>query len=138
MLDVFEVAIDLILENEHVWTQTAISHSITGIHWQIVNSARVALNSTRTAANRAKFMEESASWPVGTNGNVIDYVDAVTDMITVSPSKDWSWVSPVNDPPTRNDLSGALTTNGFSQAANVEDAPASADLIGRDWISDIP
>ena len=66
MMDVFEAAIDLILENQHVWPQSVIDNAIDGIHWQIVNTARVALNSTRTmAANRVKICEESASWPRG-------------------------------------------------------------------------
>ena len=51
MMDVFEVAIDFIQANQR--RMAAVRHQktpLTGIHWQIVNTARVALNSTRTAA----------------------------------------------------------------------------------------
>ena len=34
----------------------------------MINAARVALNSTRTAANRVKFLGEAASWPSDSNG----------------------------------------------------------------------
>ena len=51
-----------------------IAKGIEGIHWMIINSARVALNSTRTHARRQKFCEEAASWPTGTDGNVAGYL----------------------------------------------------------------
>ena len=75
MMDVFDAAIAFIRENRAVWRPAAVAKAVTGIHWQIVNSARLALNSTRTHARRQKFLEESASWPAETNGNVVDYVD---------------------------------------------------------------
>ena len=65
MLDVFDVALDYINENRFAWTDDLRTKAIEGIHWQIVNSARVALNATRTHARRQKFCEESASWPDG-------------------------------------------------------------------------
>ena len=63
--------------HQHVWTQDAITRSIDGMYWMSVNAARVALNSTRTHANRQKFLEEAASWPTGVNGDPRQYVDAV-------------------------------------------------------------
>ena len=137
MLDVFDVALALIHENRAVWPDAARAIAVDGIHWQIVNSARVALNATRTAARRQKFCEESASWPDGTNGNVVDYVDviAASDSLT-TPTKDWSWVDPESDPYMRFVVSGAATR--FMSATNVENAPSSAGLIGRGWIANIP
>ena len=69
MLDVFDNALDYIHDNRFAWTDDARTKAVEGIHWQIVNSARVALNATRTHARRQKFCEESASWPDGTNGD---------------------------------------------------------------------
>ena len=77
MLDVFDAALDYIQQNRFAWQDVHRAEAIEGIHWQIVNSARVALNSTRTHARRQKFCEESASWPDGTNGDVRQYVDAI-------------------------------------------------------------
>ena len=79
MLDVLEAGLEYINANHFAWTVDIRTKAIEGIHWQIVNSARVALNATRTHARRQKFCEESASWPDGTNGNVRDYVDAFVD-----------------------------------------------------------
>ena len=76
MLDVFDQALDYIQANRFAWPDDLRTKAIEGIHWQIVNSARVALNATRTHARRQKFCEESASWPDGTNGDVRQYVDA--------------------------------------------------------------
>ena len=73
-----------------------------GIYWQIVNSARVGLNSTRTHARRSKFMEESASWPDAVNGDVGQYVDAMGGDSVTTPTKDWSWVNPEVDPYERH------------------------------------
>ena len=137
MLDVFDVALDYIHENRFVWIQSTVNNAISGIHWQIINTARVALNSTRTHARRQKYCEESASWPDLTNGDVTDYVDAVQVMITNEPSKDWSWVNPEVDPYVRHEV-GGMSEGGFGSATNVENAPSSANLIGRDWINDIP
>ena len=100
MMDVFDTAIAFIRENRAVWRPAAVEKALTGIHWQIVNSARLALNSTRTHARRQKFLEESASWPDETNGNVVDYVDVfnTTDDELGTPTKDFSWVDPEPDP----------------------------------------
>ena len=137
MMDVFDVALAFIRDNQLVWPAPARAIAVGGIHWQIVNSARVALNSTRTAARRQKFCEESASWPDGTNGNVVDYVDAIVAASSLTtPTKDWSWVNPENDPYTRVAVSGAIMQ--FMSATNVENAPSSEKLIGRSWVDDIP
>ena len=102
MLDVFDQALDYIHANRLVWPDDARAKAIDGIRWQIINSARVALNSTRTHARRQKFCEESASWPTLTNGNVREYVDAIAaDRYPDHPTKDWSWVDPEADPYTR-------------------------------------
>ena len=137
MLDVFEVALAYIHENRFAWTPEVRAFAEGGIRWQIINSARVALNDTRTHARRQKFCEESASWPDATNGNAREYVDAIAadDQFT-TPTKDWSWVNPEDDPYTREDVSGAASQ--FGSATNVENAPSSAKLIGREWINDIP
>ena len=137
MLDVFEQALDYIHHNRLVWPDAARARAVEGIHWQIINSARVALNATRTAARRQKFCEESASWPLNTNGNVVGYVDAITanDALT-TPTKDWSWVRSEVDPYTRVEITGAVMQ--FMNATNVENAPSSEKLIGRAWIGDIP
>ena len=137
MLNVFDTALAFIRDNQLAWPDAARAIAIEGIHWQIINSARVALNSTRTAARRQKFCEESASWPTMTNGNVLDYVDAITATSSLTtPTKDWSWVNPENDPYTRVIVGSAATQ--FGSATNVEDAPTSKKLIGREWIYDIP
>ena len=136
MMDVFDVALAFIHENRSVWPDAARAIAIEGIHWQIINSARVALNATRTAARRQKFCEESASWPDETNGNVVDYVDEIAASSLTTPTKDWSWVNPEEDPYTRVEIGTA--GNQFSTATNVENAPSSEKLIGRDWINDIP
>ena len=65
MLDTFDVALAYIHDNRLAWTEDARAKAETGISWQIINSARVALNATRTHARRQKFCEESASWPDG-------------------------------------------------------------------------
>ena len=137
MLDVFDQALNFIEANRHVWTQGTIENGIEGIHWQIINSARVALNSTRTHARRVKFCEEAASWPTDANGTVAGFLDAIeaNDSFTL-PTKDWSWVEAQDDPYTRTDTDGADAI--FSNATNIESAPASSDLIGRGWVDDIP
>ena len=136
MLDVFDVALAYIQENRLAWTDDARTKAVEGIHWQIVNSARVALNATRTHARRQKFCEESASWPDATNGNVREYVDAFSPSTVNLPTKDWSWVNPETDPFERRPVGTSISV--FGTATNVESAPSSAKLIGRDWISDIP
>ena len=137
MMDVFDAALDYIQDNRFAWTDDARTKAVEGIHWQIVNSARVALNATRTHARRQKFCEESASWPDATNGNAREYVDAMGETSGPAlPTKDWCWVNPEVDPFTRYSTSGA--GQGFMEATNVENAPTSAKLIGRDWINDIP
>ena len=137
MLDVFDVALAYIWDNRFAWTEDARTKAEEGIYWQRINSARVALNPTRTHARRQKFCEESASWPDATNGNVREYVDvwAATGSLTL-PTKDFSWVNPEGDPYVRHPV-GTATTQ-FQSATNVENAPSSAKLIGRDWLNDIP
>ena len=136
MLDTFDAALDYIHANRFAWTDDARTSAVDGIRWQIINSARVALNSTRTHARRQKYCEESASWPTGTNGDVRQYVDAWTDDQLTTQTKDWSWVDPQADPFTRYAVGGAA--QGFSNATDVENAPTSATLIGRAWIRDVP
>ena len=135
MLDVFEVALAYIHDNRFAWPEDARAKAETGISWQIINSARVALNATRTHARRQKFCEESASWPDGTNGNAREYLDAVAANGS-TPTKDWSWVMPETDPYTRTNTVDAA--QGFNNATNVENAPGTDKLIGRGWIADIP
>ena len=135
MMDAFDGALSLIFENRLAWPQTFIENAVLGIHWMSVNGARVALNSTRTAANRVKFLEEAASFPAWATAGIPSYVDA---MDSVAVSKDWSWVNPETDPPSRYSDLMMSVSDGFISATNVEDAPPAADLIGRAWISDIP
>ena len=137
MLDVFDDALGFIMDHRTVWSVTNVEKATEGIYWQIVNMARVALNATRTAANRVKALGEAASWPTGVNGDVRQYVDAMEDGIAL-PTKDWSWVDPETDPPGRTGVANMEAGTGFENATNVEDAPSSAKLIGRDWINDIP
>ena len=134
MLDVFDVALGFIEDNSHVWSVANVANAREGIYWMQVNAARIALG-TRTAARRSKFMEEAASWPMGVNGDVRQYVDAMTDSIAL-PTKDWSWVKPEEDPYTRDTVSDSGTL--FGAATNVANAPSSEELIGRDWVNDIP
>ena len=119
-----------------MWSVIAVSNAREGIYWMQVNAARIALG-TRTAARRSKFMEEAASWPMGVNGDVRQYVDAMGgDNSVTLPTKDWSWVKPEDDPYTRVDVSNSGAQ--FGVATNVANAPSSEKLIGRDWINDIP
>ena len=138
MLDVFDGALEYIHVNRFAWTADIRAKAIEGIHWQIINSARIALNDTRTHARRQKFCEESASWPMGVNGNVREYVDAfAADPTGITlPTKDWSWVDPEADPFTRRPVSTAGI--GFNSATNIENAPTTDNLIGRAWIALIP
>ena len=135
MMDVLEEALDFIRVNHHVWPVANSVNAREGIHWMMINGARVALG-TRTAARRIKFMEEVASWPDGVNGNVREYVDAMSTGVTL-PTKDWSWVVPENDPYTRVGVSNSATQ--FGAATNVvSTAPSTDKLIGRGWIDEIP
>ena len=134
MLDVFDVALAFIDGNRFAWPPDAIAKAEDGMHWQIVNSARVALNATRTHARRQKFCEEAASWPTGLSGDVTRYVDAMGADGVTTPTKDWSWVRPATD--VRVDVADA--GQGFNNATDIEDAPGSEKLINRAWISDIP
>ena len=43
---------------------------------------------------------------------------------------------PEPDPYTRTTV--ILAVSGFMNATNVENAPSSAKLIGREWLADIP
>ena len=134
MMDVLENGLAYIDANKHVWTAAGVARAKDGIHWMMINSARVALNTTRTHANRQKFLEEAASWPTGVNGNAREYTDAVA-ALDIDLSKDWSWVdvSEINIP--RIAVSNSNT--GFVDAVNVEDAPTSDALVGRGWINSI-
>ena len=135
MMDVFDEAILYIQLRPTIWPQVHAQRAIDGIRWQGVNAARICLNSTRTAANRAKACEEAASWPSDANGDVMTFVDLMVDA-GKQPDADFSWVEGDADPPGRVDTS---TAHGdFASATNVEDAPSSAKLIGRGWINDIP
>ena len=134
MMDVFDQALGLIRDNRHVWPNANVVNAREGIYWMSVNAARIALGA-RTVARRVKFMEEAASWPMGVNGDVRQYVDA---MGTLSlPTKDWSWVQPEEDPYLRVEVGMAGTQ--FAAATNVAPtAPSTEKLIGRAWISEIP
>ena len=136
MLDTFEDAVEFILANRQVWTATHVQYAIDGIHWQAVNAARAALNTTRTALNRqpCKFCEESASWPTLVNGDVRQYVDAIA-VQNKQPDIAFSWVTDESDPPARVDTENSY--DGFETPVNAEDAPGSAKLIDRSWIDDI-
>ena len=134
MLDTFEDAVEFILANRLVWTATHVQYAIDGIHWQAVNAARAALNTTRTAVNRQKFCEEAASWPTGVNGDVRQYVDAIAHE-NKQPTAAFSWVEHDSDPPARRVTEMAF--DGFETPTNAEDAPGSAKLIDRSWIDDI-
>ena len=134
MMDVFENGLAFVQDNRAVWSHTNIKKATDAIYWMQVNAARVALNSTRTAANRVKFLEEAASWPSGLSGEVRQLVDYFADGIA-APTKDFSWVNSETTPPERT--GAAMWASGFSNATNVETAPASAKLLGRAWIADI-
>ena len=134
MLDTFEGALNFIADNQLAWQHAAVRSAETAIHWQLVNAARVALNSTRTHARRAKFCDEAASWPTGLSGDVVLFVDAMGATGVNLPTKDWSWVNPTTD--ARNDVADAA--QGFNAATNVETAPGSDRLVHRAWIRDIP
>ena len=96
MLDVLEGGADYIRDNRPVWPQQPVEWALTGIHWQIVNAARIVLNSVRTVDFRVKFCEEAASWPSdATNGDPASYVDTfATGSITEAPGEKFSWVDP--------------------------------------------
>ena len=137
MLDVLEAGADYIRDNRIVWPQDAVEWALDGLHFQISNAARIALNPVRTPAYRSKFLEEVASWPTGVSGDAASYVDAfVGGSITEAPGPQFAWVDPDEDPPIRTDTSAAYTT--FTTTTNVEDAPVTAKLLGRRWILDIP
>ena len=136
MMDVFDAALALIAANPAVWTAEQREKAIEGIHWQTINTARIALNATRTAADRQKICEESASWPTMVNGNAREYVDAFGVTGVGLPTKDWFWIDLSVDPPVREEIS--MSGQHFASATNVEDAPTSDKLIGRAWIDDIP
>ena len=135
MMDVFDGALDLIAANPAVWTLDQREKAIEGIHWQTINTARIALNATRAAADRQKICEESASWPTGLSGEARQYVDVMEDVSSL-PTKDWFWIDLSMDPPVR--VAAGLAAQHFSSATDVEDAPTSDKLIGRAWIDDIP
>ena len=138
MLDVFESAIGVIEANRYAWPQHIADWALSGIHWQIVNTARVVLNSTRTHDYRQKFCEESASWPTGTNGDVFDYVDSFDDAgnITEAPTATFSWV--VEDEAATSIVTTMLAYPVFASTVNLEDAPSTKKIINREWTNDIP
>ena len=94
MLDVFDAGLGYIEDNRLFWSQAVVSAAIDGISWQIINTARIALNATRTASYRQKWCEEAASWPSGVLMEIArEYVDAFAALQTFYvPSKDFSWV----------------------------------------------
>ena len=59
MLDVFDAGLGYIEDHRLFWPQAVVDAAIDGIHWQIINTARIALNAVRTASFRQKFCEES-------------------------------------------------------------------------------
>ena len=139
MLDVLEGGADYIRDNRPVWPQQPVEWALTGIHWQIVNAARIVLNSVRTVDFRVKFCEEAASWPTdATNGDPASYVDTfiANTSITEAPGEKFSWVDPGEDPPIRVITSSAYAV--FDTTTNVEAAPVTAKLLGRAWLNDIP
>ena len=136
MMDVFEAGLEFLENNRLAWQHDGVVKTQDAIQWQMVNAARVALNSTRTAANRVKFLEEAASWPTGFSGEVAQFADWFAEGTPTAATKDWSWVNPETDPPSRT--AATMWPMGFMNATNVENAPTSASLIGRDWINDIP
>ena len=136
MMDVFDGALAYIETNRLTWTLDQVEKAIEGIHWQVINTARVALNATRVAADRQKICEESASWPTELSGEARQYVDAFSDDVVLFPTKDWFWINLAVDPPVRVPVGNAVSH--FASATNVEDAPTSDKLIGRAWINDIP
>ena len=136
MMDTFESALEFMERNQHAWPQDALADAKDALYWQIVNTARVVLNNTRSASDRQKFCDESASWPTGLNGSVREYVDEFNGDTALAVGKDWCWVNPEMSPPTRNDITS--TIGGFSSATNVENAPSTAELVEREWINDIP
>ena len=112
MLATLESGAEFIRDNRTLWPQQQIEWALTGIHWQIVNAARIALNTTRTVAYRVKFCEEAASWPSSaTGGGPLTYVDDFATMITEAPGEKFSWVDPDEDPPARTTTMPAPTTN---------------------------
>ena len=78
MLDTFLTALAFLDANQLAWQTDAVKKTETAIYWQTINCARVALNSTRTHANRVKFLEEAMSWPMGFSGEVRQLADYVT------------------------------------------------------------
>ena len=135
MLDTFDDAVEYILANRQAWPEVHVLRAIDGIHFQAIAAARAALNTTRTALNRQKFCEESASWPTGVNGDVRQYVDAIV-AADKQPSSVFSWVADDSDPPSRVTTSTAF--DGFeAPTTNLADAPTSAELIDRSWIDAI-
>ena len=137
MLDVFDVALDYIHENRFAWRQEVVANAVTGIHWQIINSARGRAERHADARETPEILRRIRFMPNATNGEARQYVDAMSEGSGVAtPTKDWSWVNPEPDPFTRHTVSDSTTR--FSSATNVENAPSSAKLIGRGWINDIP
>ena len=134
-MDVMESALRGIQDNLHFWPDANTLNAREGIHWMIIQMARVSLNATRTATNRIKCLDEAASWPTGLNGDPREYVDAMGGN-TALPTKDWCWVTIETDPPGRVTAGSAL--QGFNNATNVETAPGTDKLAGRAWINDIP
>ena len=136
MMDVLEEALGYIDQHLHVWPVANSVNAREGIHWMMINAARMALG-TRTADRRVKFMEEVASWPLNLNGSVREYVDAMETGISL-PTKDWSWVMPNDDPYVRLTV-GSMSADTFASATGVAStAPSTDKLIGRGWINDIP
>ena len=137
MEDVFDEAINNILDNRSAWPQHLVEWAITGIHRQRVNVYRIILNSVRTVAFRQKYCEEAASWPTGVSGDWAKYVDSFDNaMISEAPGEKFSWVTDDADPSTRLDTASAYPV--FDTTTNVEAAPSSSELIGRAVINDIP
>ena len=105
-LDVLETGAAYLVANGYLWDDKFRAAATDGIHWMIINMARIALNSVRTASYRQKFCEEVGSWPTGVNGEVRQYIDAI-EKDSVVPTGQYSWVSHADAQPTRTDYNGA-------------------------------
>ena len=135
MLDALEAGADYIRDNRIVWPQHLVEWALTGLHFQTVNAARIALNPGRTVDYRIKFCEEVGSWPTMVNGDPASYVDSFATL-TEAPGDKFSWANPNTDPAVRVDTGAAYTT--FDTSVNVAPAPVTGKLLGRRWILDVP
>ena len=140
MLDVFDATPSTISTTTVLLGRTMFARRPSKVfHWQIINSARVALNATRTHARRQKFCEESASWPDGTNGDARQYVDAFVTVATSNPADEGL---ELGGPRERTRICGPQYGGcycPFHERHQYRERPKQREkLIGRDWLNDIP